>query len=134
MLKHPVTSLSCDGSAEDYVISITRPAHPRNYGSFARLLGRYVRDLQIMRLEEAIRKITHNAANILGIKDRGLIREGMCADITIFDPKIVNAVGDYAEPRRYPTGIPFVIVNGKIAVDKGKHSGVLAGRVLRHEA
>jgi len=133
MLKHPVTSLTCDGSAEDYAISVTRPAHPRNYGSFARLLGRYVRDLRIMSLEEAVRKITHNAANILGIKDRGLIKEGMCADITVFDPNIVDAVGDYAEPRRYPKGIHYVIVNGKFAVDRGEHTGVLAGRFLRHE-
>ena len=119
---------------EDYAISITRPAHPRFYGSFARFLGRYVRDMQIMTLEEAVRKITHNAANILGIKDRGLIMEGMCADITVFDPNIVDAVGDYAEPRRYAKGIPYVIVNGKLAVDMGKHTGVLAGRFLKHEA
>jgi N-acyl-D-amino-acid deacylase len=86
-----------------------------------------------MSLEEAVRKITHNAANILGIKDRGLIKEGMCADITVFDPNIVDAVGEYAEPRRYPKGIHYVIVNGKFTVDRGEHTGVLAGRFLRHE-
>jgi len=116
--------------SEDLIFDL---ALRRNYGSFARLLGRYVRDLRIMSLEEAVRKITHNAANILGIKDRGLIKEGMCADITVFDPNIVDAVGDYAEPRRYPKGIHYVIVNGKFAVDRGEHTGVLAGRFLRHE-
>jgi N-acyl-D-amino-acid deacylase len=133
MLKHPVTSLTCDGSAEDYALSITRPAHPRNYGSFARFLGRYTRVLKIMSLEEAVRRVTHNAAQIIGIKDRGLIREGMWADVTVFNPDTIQAVGDYAEPRRYPKGIPYVIVNGKVAVDRGEHTGVLAGKVLRHQ-
>jgi N-acyl-D-aspartate/D-glutamate deacylase len=130
MLKHPVTSLTCDGSAEDYAISVTRPAHPRDYGSFARFLGRYIRDLKIMSLEEGVRKITHNAAQILGIRDRGMLSEGMCADVTVFDPKTVDAIGNYAEPRQHPKGIEYVIVNGRLALDKGRFTGELSGKVL----
>jgi len=131
MLKHPVTALTCDGSAEDYPISFTRPAHPRNYGSFARFLGRYVRDLGILTLEEGVRKITHNAAQILGIKARGMLKEGLYADITVFNPYTVNASGDYARPRKHPLGIEYVLVNGKLAYEKGMFTDALSGKVLR---
>lgn len=133
MLRHPVTALTCDGSAEDYPVSFTQPAHPRNYGSFARFLGRYVRDLKIMSLEEGVRKITHNAAQILGIKNRGILTEGMYADITVFNPKTINALGDYAEPRQHPVGIEHVMVNGRLALEGGMFTGALSGKVLRHK-
>jgi N-acyl-D-amino-acid deacylase len=83
-----------------------------------------------MSLEEGVRKITHNAAQILGIRDRGMLSKGMCADVTIFDPKTIDAIGNYAEPRQHPRGIEYVIVNGRLAVDKGKFTGELSGKVL----
>lgn len=106
-------------------------AHPRTYGTFPRILGRYVREEKVLSLAEAIRKMTSLPAQRLGLWDRGLIREGMCADITIFDADKVIDKGTYAEPRQPPEGIAYVIVNGRVAVRQGRFTGLLGGRVLR---
>jgi N-acyl-D-amino-acid deacylase len=105
--------------------------HPRAYGAFPRILGRYVKEGVIL-LEDAIRKMTSLPAQTLGIRDRGLLKQGMHADITIFDPDKVIDKGTYQDPIQFPEGIEYVIVNGAITVENGVHTGRRAGKVLRH--
>jgi len=106
-------------------------SHPRGWGSYPRILGRYVRDEKLLSLESAIHKMTGAPAARVGLRDRGLIREGMFADITVFDPGKVIDRATFESPNQYPTGIEYVLVNGQISVDKGQHTTALAGRVLR---
>ena len=106
-------------------------SHPRGWGSYPRILGRYVRDEKLLTLEAAIQKMTGAPAARVGLNDRGLIKEGMFADVTIFDPTKVIDRATFESPNQYPTGIDYVLVNGKISVDKGRSTGALAGRVLR---
>lgn len=105
--------------------------HPRVYGSFPRVLGRYVREQQQLSLEEAVRKMTGKPAEVFGLKQRGILKQDYFADITIFNPETVIDNGDYVNPIQYPTGIEYVLVNGELVIDQGVHSGVLAGKVLR---
>jgi N-acyl-D-amino-acid deacylase len=105
--------------------------HPRYYGTFARVLGRYVRETRALTLEAAVRKMTGASAEALGLVDRGLVREGLAADLTVFDPATVNEQGTYIDPHRYPSGIGTVIVNGAVVIDGGEHTGALPGRLLR---
>lgn len=107
--------------------------HPRLYGSFPRILGKYVREEKVMPLEEAIRKLTSKAAEAMNLKDRGLLKEGYYADITIFNPDTITDKGDFINPIQYPEGIEYVIVNGKVAVEHGKHTDVLNGKVIRNK-
>jgi len=106
--------------------------HPRAYGTFPRVLGRYVRERKILTLEEAIRKMTSLPAGKLGLQDRGLIREGFWADIVIFDPREISDKSSYQDPHQYPVGIPYVLVNGQVVVEEGKHTGALPGKVVRN--
>jgi N-acyl-D-aspartate/D-glutamate deacylase len=108
--------------------------HPRYYGTFARVIGRYVRELRALSLPEAIWKMTGGSAAALGLVDRGLVREGYAADLAVFDPKTIGERGTYADPHQYPTGIRAVIVNGAVVIDEGEHTGALPGRVLRRTA
>ena len=105
---------------------------PRTYGTFPTILAEYVRDEGALTLEEAIRKMTSMAALRLDIRDRGMLRDGMKADIVVFDPKSVRSPATRHEPKQFPVGIEYVLVNGSIVVDQGQHTGVLAGRALRH--
>ncbi len=105
--------------------------HPRGYGTFPRLLGKYVRQDGIMPLEEAVRKITALPAAMLNLKDRGWLKEGYAADVAIFDPATVIDNATWGDPHRYPSGIPYVIVNGEIVIDQEKYSGKLPGIVVR---
>ena len=105
--------------------------HPRAYNTCARFLGKYVREEQALTLPQAVRRMTSFPAQRLGLQDRGLLREGMVADITVFDPDTIIDTGTYAEPNRYPTGISHVLVGGQLAVEHGKLTGARAGRVLR---
>ncbi|MEA1961854.1 MAG: D-aminoacylase [Bacillota bacterium] len=105
--------------------------HPRVYGSFPRLLGRYVREQSALTLEEAVRKMTGKPAQWFGFKQRGLIASGYFADITIFNPDTVIDNGNYVDPIQYPTGIEYVLVNGGLVIDQGVHTGVLSGKALR---
>lgn len=105
--------------------------HPRLYGSFARVLGRYARKEGVLTLEEAVRKMTGKAAQVLSLRDRGLIQEGMHADITVFDAATILDKGTFTDPIQFPDGIAYVIVNGEVAVDHGTHTGALNGRVIR---
>ena len=105
--------------------------HPRYYGTFARLLGHYVRDERAVSLPEAIRKMTGASAAALALRDRGVVREGFAADLTLFDPATIADQATYDDPHRYPSGIRAVVVNGTVVVDDGEHTGALPGRVLR---
>jgi len=101
--------------------------HPRAYGTNARILGKYVRDEQLIPLEEAIRRMTSLAAQKFQLKDRGLIREGMAADIVIFDEKTVNDKATFNVPHQYSAGFEYVLVNGQVELENGKHTGVRNG-------
>ncbi|MFQ6014900.1 MAG: amidohydrolase family protein [Anaerolineae bacterium] len=104
--------------------------HPRSYGTFPRILARYVREEGMLSLPQAIRKMTALPAEKLGLADRGRLQKGMKADIVLFDPVKVEDQATYAEPYQYPSGVEYVFVNGQLTVERGQHSGALAGRVL----
>ena len=106
-------------------------SHPRGWGSYPRILGRYVRDERLLTLAEAIHKMTGLPAKRVGLHDRGLLLAGSYADITIFDPKTVSDRATFEMPNQHPVGINYVIVNGRISVDNGKRTSELAGRALR---
>ena len=131
-LKSPFVSICTDNGARaaDGPLAGSK-SHPRGWGTYPRILGRYVRDQHLMPLEFAIHKMTGLPASNLGLKNRGLIREGYFADITIFDPQTVIDRATFEEPNQYPVGINFVIVNGQIEVDNGQRTPALAGQVLR---
>jgi N-acyl-D-amino-acid deacylase len=132
VLKHPVSMIGSDSSARaPYGVLGKGKPHPRSYGTFPRVLGRYVKEEGVLTLENAIRKMTSLPAQKLQLRDRGLIREGMWADITIFNPKNVIDTATYYEPHRYPIGIEYVLVNGKVVIDNGEHTGELPGHALR---
>jgi len=131
-LKDPNQHVMTDGwaFATSGPLHVGKP-HPRCYGTYPRILGRYVRECEAISLQEAIRKMTSAPAQKMEIRDRGLLREGMWADITIFDPKTVIDRATFEDPHQYPLGIEYVIVNGQIVIQKGEHTGTMAGRVLR---
>jgi len=108
-----------------------KPTHPRGSACTAMILGHYVRELGLLTLEEAVRKMTGLTARWHGIKDRGLIREGMKADVTVFDPATIRHNATYDDPCNWATGVSTVIVNGEIEIEDGEYTGKLAGRVLR---
>lgn len=128
IMRHPWTSVGSDGR-------LSRPGegvpHPRGYGTFPRVLGVYVRDRGVVTLPEAIRKMTSLSASTLNLTDRGRIAEGLVADIVVFDPATVQDRATFQDPHQYPEGIDWVLVNGRIAVENGRYTGVRAGRVLR---
>ena len=128
ILKAPFSAISTDGSAEDE----PKALHPRNYGTYPHFIRHYVIDKKIMRIEEAIRKITSLPAQFLGIQDRGLIREGHWADIVIFNPRTIKNLASYENPCVYPKGIEYVLVNGEVVIERGEHTGKLPGKVLIH--
>ena len=132
VIKHPASMIGSDSStAAPYgVLGLGKP-HPRAYGSFPRILRRYVREEGVLKLEDSVRKMTSLPARRIGLKDRGLIKEGMYADITIFNLDKVMDKATYTDPHKYPEGIEYVLVNGKIVIERGEHTGILAGRALR---
>ena len=131
-LTQPWCSVGSDGSAYAVEGPLRRGnPHPRNFGTFPRLLGVYVRQRKLLRLEDAIRKITSLNAAKLGIRDRGLLAPGYYADITIFDPDRVIDRATYTDPFQYNDGIEHVIVNGRLVLDQGRHTGQRPGRAIR---
>lgn len=116
--------------AEDGPLSTTK-AHPRAFGTFSRILAEYVREQRVMGLEEAVRKMTSQAASRVGITDRGILRPGMFADIAVFDPATIKDVATYNDPLRYSVGMKYVFVNGKPVVVDGKITDERPGRALR---
>jgi N-acyl-D-amino-acid deacylase len=128
IMQHPQAMIASDGR-------LSRPGdghpHPRAYGTFPRVLGHYARDEHVIPLESAVFKMTGEPARRLGVRDRGVLREGAFADVTIFDPARVADQATFDKPHQYPVGIEYVVVNGKLAVDGGKPTHVRAGRALR---
>jgi N-acyl-D-aspartate/D-glutamate deacylase len=132
-LAQPWCSIGSDGSALAVEGTLRRGnPHPRSFGTFPRVLGVCVRELKLLRLEDAVRKMTSLNAAKLGIRDRGLLRAGDFADLTLFDPERVTDHATYDKPFQYPDGIAYVVVNGKVVIDAGKHTGARPGRALRH--
>jgi N-acyl-D-amino-acid deacylase len=133
VMRYPNMIIEADGSAiAPYGPTSIGHPHPRSYGWAPRALGKYVRQERVLSLQEAIRKMTSLPAQKCGIKDRGVIKEGMIADIIIFDPRIIIDTATFENPTQYPLGIPYVIVNGQVVIDKGEHVGALPGKVLKH--
>ena len=124
-IRHPQAMIATDG-----VMIGAKPA-PRTYGTYPRILGELVREARLLGLEEAVRKMTGASAARLGLADRGVVADGFRADLVLFDPARVRALATYEEPRRYPEGIPYVLVNGVLVVDGGEHTGATPGRALR---
>ncbi len=133
-LKQPWCSVGSDGSAFATTGPLRRGnPHPRNFGTFPRVLGVYVRELKLLTLEEAVRKMTSLNAVKLGLRDRGRLQAETFADITIFDSDRVLDKATYTEPFQDNVGIEYVIVNGQVVLDRGKHTGVRPGSALRHQ-
>ena len=132
VLRHPISMIGSDGRAvAPYGVLKRGKPHPRYYGTFPRVLGKYSREEGLLSLHEAVRKMTSFPAQRLGFKDRGLLREGFRADITVFDPETIRDTATFQDPHQYPVGIPYVIVNGNVTIDSGEHTGNRAGVVLR---
>jgi len=131
IMQQPWTSIGSDGSAvsPDGPTGRTHP-HPRYYGTFPRVLGRYVRESKVITLPEAVKKMTSMNADKLGIADRGRLKEGLAADVTVFDQDRVLDRATFEQPHQFPVGIKYVLVNGVVTVDNEQHTGALAGRVL----
>jgi N-acyl-D-amino-acid deacylase len=127
ILRHPAQMVGSDG-----LLTGGMP-NPRSYGTFPYVLGQFVREEGLLRLEDAVRKMTSIPAQRLGLKDRGILRNGMKADVVLFDPDRVRARATFEEPKQYPEGIDYVIVNGKLVIDQGVHTGALPGRALRSQ-
>ena len=131
-MQQPWCSIGSDGLAYATEGPLRRGhPHPRSFGTFPRVLGVYVRQKGLLRLEDAVRKMTSQNATKLGLFDRGILRAGMYADITLFDADRVIDRATYVDPFQYSVGIEYVIVNGQIVLDHGKHTGATAGRALR---
>lgn len=132
VLAHPAIMIGSD-SIGVFAGDGPRPGkpHPRAYGTFPRVLGHYARDQRLFALETAVHKMTGMPAARLGLRDRGLVRAGCAADLTIVDPATVRDEATFADPHRYPTGIPYVVVNGAVVVDGHRMRAAGTGRVLR---
>jgi len=143
LVRHPLSMLETDGHAlATYGPLSEGSPHPRCYGTFPLVFRKYVRGenreeeprepgTKILTLEEAVRKSTSFPATKLGLRDRGLVREGMRADIVIFDPKTISDKATYASPHQYPEGISYVLVNGKLVIRNGENTELLAGMIIR---
>jgi N-acyl-D-amino-acid deacylase len=130
-LKHPAMMIGTDGAG----LAVTGPLsrgkpHPRNYGTFPRVLGRYVREMSVMPLEEAVWKLTGLPAAKLGWQNRGLVKKGYSADLVVLDPQTVSDRATYQEPHQYPVGIHHVLVNGELVIRDGVHTQARPGLVL----
>lgn len=130
-LRQPFVSIGSDGTAVKTEGPLARGnPHPRYYGTFPRVLGRYVRDEKVLTMEEAIRKMTSANAAKIGIYDRGLIRPGVWADVTVFDPATVIDNSIWEKPHQYSSGIEYVLVNGEVVLSKGEHTDARPGKIL----
>ncbi len=132
-MKNPIIAFETDAAAAAPYGPLSKgKPHPRGYGTYPKFLGEFVRERKILTLEEAIKKSTSLPAQMASIRDRGLIKPGFWADIVIFNPDTIIDMATYPNPHQYPIGINHVIVNGEIVIEKGTHSGLLPGKVLRH--
>ena len=128
VMKQPWVAIASDGSA----INLDAPGvpHPRNYSTNVRVLGYYVREQRVLSLEDAVRKMTSLPAQILGLRDRGQLREGFAADLVVFDPTTVGETNSFERPKSYAKGVDYVLVNGVAVIDKGRHTGAKPGRPI----
>jgi len=131
-MKQDWQMFSSDGSASPIKKKTDRPrpGHPRAYGSFPRVLRKYVREEKVLTLENAVKKMSSLPASFLKMRDRGLLVRGYKADIAIFDPETVRDNATYSDSQQYSTGIEYVIVNGKISIENGEYNDALNGKVL----
>jgi N-acyl-D-amino-acid deacylase len=129
IMKYPFNMPASDAGIREFGAGMP---HPRGYGTNARILGKYVREEKVINLEEAVRRMTSLPAQKFQLKDRGLIKEGMIADIVIFNSDTVTDQSTYQKPHAFSTGFDFVIVNGKLTIENGKHTGERNGLALRH--
>ena len=128
VLAHPLSAVASDA----WIVPWQKGSpHPRAYGSIPRFLGRYVRDKKLMRLEEGVRKATSATAIRYGLTGRGILAEGMIADVAVWDPETIIDCADYSNPHQYPKGIRWVFVNGQAALADGSLTGAAVGRILR---
>ncbi|MES1214766.1 MAG: amidohydrolase family protein, partial [Bacteroidota bacterium] len=127
IMQYPFNMFASDASIRDFGSGMP---HPRGYGTNARVLAEYVRDQHVISLEEAIRRMTSLPAQKFQLHDRGILKEGMAADIVIFDEKEVQDVSTYEKPHAYSKGFHYVIVNGVLTVDNENHTGARAGQAL----
>lgn len=125
IMRHPLTAICSDGTGGG--------KHPRNYGPFPRVLGRYCRELKLFSLEEAVRKMTSLPADIVGLDKRGVLKEGFYADVVVFDPETVIDRATFENPNQPPVGIEYVLVNGKLTIENGTLTGEEGGRFLSCE-
>lgn len=128
-MRHPNTMVASDSGLRDFGADVP---HPRGYGNNARVLGRYVRDLKVLRLEDAIRKMTSLPAGTFRFSQRGELREGNWADVVVFDPEKIGDPAVYTDPHHYAVGIPHVLVNGVPVIRNGERTGARPGMALRH--
>lgn len=128
IMQYPFNMIASDAGINTFGSGVP---HPRGYGTNARVLGRYVREMKVVRLEEAIRRMSSLPAQKFQLLDRGLLRPGMAADIVVFDPAIVADKATFEKPHQYAIGFQYVLVNGVVTVDEGKHTGARAGAVLK---
>jgi N-acyl-D-aspartate/D-glutamate deacylase len=128
-LKQPFVSIGSDGTAVSAEKATGHP-HPRYYGTFPRVLGRYVREEKLLTLEDAVRKMTSANAAKIHLYDRGLLRPGQWADVTVFDPKTAIDKATFENPHQYAEGIEYVLVNGKLVLDRGRPTGARPGTIL----
>lgn len=128
VISSPLSSFASDSA-------VTAPSaggnpHPRGYGTFPRVLAKYVREEKLLTLEQAVAKMTSLPAGKIGLKSRGILREGSWADVVVFDPTVVRDKATYDDPHQYPEGINYVMVNGQVVVDRGRLTGVRPGKIL----
>jgi N-acyl-D-aspartate/D-glutamate deacylase len=128
VMRQPWVTISSDAGA----INLSAPGfpHPRAFGTNVRVLGKYVRDDKVLTLEDAVRKMSSLPAQALGLQDRGQLRSGFWADIVLFDPATVADTATFERPKSYPIGVPYVLVNGVVVIDDGKHTGARPGKAL----
>lgn len=134
-LSRPWTTIGSDGTAvaPEGILARSHP-HPRWYGTFARVLGHYVRQERLLSLEEAVRKMTSLAASRLGLTDRGTVAPGYKADLAVFDPETIIDRSTFEDPHQLSEGVQYLIVNGTLVLDGGQHTGAMPGRVLRNRS
>jgi N-acyl-D-amino-acid deacylase len=130
IMKHPATMIASDAAPGVPTFGKNVP-HPRAYGTFARVLGVYVREKQVLTLEEAVRKMAGFPARRMGLADRGILRPGMKADVVVFNPVTVKDMATFEKPHQYAEGVAAVVVNGQVALENGKMTGTRAGRALK---
>ncbi|MHB1328479.1 MAG: amidohydrolase family protein [Gemmatimonadales bacterium] len=128
IMAHPETMIASDGRITALGDGVP---HPRNYGTFPRVLGRYVREEKVLTLEQAVHKMSGKPAARLGLRDYGCVRSGCVADLALFDPATVSDPATFTDPHHYPVGIPWVLVNGQPVIANGQLTEARPGRVVR---